>query len=77
MEIGFIGLGAVGAKLAGSLVRNGLSVTVLDLEPDRVQPFLKQGAKTAESAADVMRGCSVLTGNTLWGGVYYMWKVIS
>lgn len=31
MHIGFIGLGNVGAKLAGSLVRNGLQVTVRDL----------------------------------------------
>ena len=31
MRIGFIGLGNVGGKLAGSLVRNGHNVTVRDL----------------------------------------------
>ena len=31
-EIGFIGLGNVGGKLAGSLLRNGFPLTVRDLE---------------------------------------------
>ena len=29
MKIGFIGLGNVGGKLAGSLLRNGIDLTVL------------------------------------------------
>ena len=32
MKVGFIGLGNVGAKLAGSLVRNGFDVTVRDVD---------------------------------------------
>ena len=32
MKIGFIGLGNVGGKLAGSLLRNGFDVTVRDLD---------------------------------------------
>ena len=32
MKIGFIGLGNVGGKLAGSLLRNGFKITVLDLD---------------------------------------------
>ena len=32
MNIGFIGLGNVGGKLAGSLLRNGFDVTVRDLD---------------------------------------------
>ncbi|MDH5452447.1 MAG: NAD(P)-binding domain-containing protein, partial [Paracoccaceae bacterium] len=34
MKIGFIGLGNVGAKLAGSILRNGFDLTVRDLNPD-------------------------------------------
>ena len=30
MKVGFIGLGNVGGKLAGSLLRNNIDVTVLD-----------------------------------------------
>ena len=32
MKIGFIGLGNVGSKLAGSLLRNKFDLTVRDLE---------------------------------------------
>ena len=32
MKIGFIGLGNVGGKLAGSLLRNDFDVTVRDLD---------------------------------------------
>ena len=31
MKVGFIGLGNAGGKLAGSLLRNGFNLTVLDL----------------------------------------------
>ena len=32
MKIGFIGLGNVGGKLAGSLLRNKFNLTVIELE---------------------------------------------
>ena len=35
MKIGFIGLGNVGGKLAGSLLRNGYHLTVRDLDRKR------------------------------------------
>ena len=34
MKIGFIGLGNVGGKLAGSLLRNGFELHVRDLDQD-------------------------------------------
>ena len=36
MQVGFIGLGNVGCKLSGSLIRNGWEVLVLDLDADLV-----------------------------------------
>lgn len=36
MKIGFIGLGNVGGKLSGSLIRNGYDVAVHDLDADVV-----------------------------------------
>ena len=36
MRIGFIGLGNVGGKLSGSLIRNGHDVSALDLNADLV-----------------------------------------
>ena len=49
MKIGFIGLGNVGGKLAGSLLRNGFELTVRDLNQEFARPFLEKGAKWAES----------------------------
>ena len=49
MKIGFIGLGNVGGKLAGSLVRNGHDVVVRDLNPDLVAAFETLGARSAVS----------------------------
>ncbi|MEE8534819.1 MAG: NAD(P)-dependent oxidoreductase, partial [Kiloniellales bacterium] len=49
MKIGFIGLGNVGGKLAGSLARNGFDLTVRDLDPEAARPLLDQGAKWAET----------------------------
>ena len=49
MKIGFIGLGNVGGKLAGSLLRNGFDLTVRDLNEQTVRAFIKKGAKLGES----------------------------
>ncbi len=53
MRIGFIGLGNVGAKLAGSLLRNGVDLTVRDLDQAAAQPLLDAGAKWADSPAEM------------------------
>jgi len=49
MKIGFIGLGNVGGKLAGSLIRNGFDLTVRDIDQTAAKPLIKQGAHWAES----------------------------
>jgi 3-hydroxyisobutyrate dehydrogenase len=48
-KIGFIGLGNVGGKLAGSLLRNGIDLTVRDLQPGLVAEFVGRGAARAAS----------------------------
>jgi 3-hydroxyisobutyrate dehydrogenase len=48
-RIGFIGLGNVGGRLAGNLLRHGIELTVRDLDPARVAEFVAQGARSAES----------------------------
>ncbi|MAH87487.1 MAG: 3-hydroxyisobutyrate dehydrogenase [Kiloniella sp.] len=63
MKVGFIGLGNVGGKLCGSLLRNGFDLTVRDLDKDVAQPFLDKGAHWAESpkamaeAVDIVITC--------------------
>jgi len=44
MHVGFIGLGNVGGKLAGSVLRNGLQLTVFDIDKSSAAPFLEGGA---------------------------------
>ena len=60
MKIGFIGLGNVGGKLAGSLVRNGVDTVVRDLDRAAAQPFLDKGAAWADSPAAMARDCDIV-----------------
>ena len=60
MKVGFIGLGNVGGKLSGSLLRNGMDIMVHDLNQDLVGEFVALGAKRAEGPADLMRNCDAV-----------------
>ena len=40
MRIGFVGLGNLGSKLAGSLLRNGIDLVVRDLDEAVVRSFI-------------------------------------
>ena len=43
MKVGFIGLGNAGGKLAGSLLRNDVELTVRDLDKTTAKNLLKEG----------------------------------
>ena len=60
MKIGFIGLGNAGGKLAGSILRNGLDLTVRDLDRAAAQRFLDGGAKWADSPAAMAATCDLI-----------------
>jgi len=60
MKIGFIGLGNVGGKLSGSLLRNGIDLTVHDLNADLVDKMVSLGAHKGESPAQMMRDCDAV-----------------
>ncbi len=60
MEIGFIGLGNVGGKLAGSLLRNGAKLRVHDLDPALVEGFVARGAGAGGGPGDLMRDCDLV-----------------
>jgi len=53
MKIGFIGLGNVGGKLAGSLLRNKFKLTVRDLDKDHTKDFQNKGAVIANSPKEL------------------------
>ena len=60
MKIGFIGLGNVGGKLAGSLLRNKFDITVRDLEKNLTDDFKTKGAKIAFTAKDLAEQTDLL-----------------
>ncbi len=60
MKIGFIGLGNVGGKLAGSLLRGGADLRVHDLDATLVAAFVAEGAGDGENPAKMMRTCDVV-----------------
>ncbi len=60
MKVGFIGLGNVGAKLSGSLLRTGFDITVLDSDPEAVKSLVELGAKSADSSKAVAESCDVV-----------------
>jgi 3-hydroxyisobutyrate dehydrogenase len=53
MKIGFIGLGNVGGKLAGNLLRNKFDLIVRDLDKNLTNMFADMGAKVANSAKEL------------------------
>ena len=55
MKIGFIGLGNVGGKLAGSLLRNKFDLTVRDLDENLTKKFKILGAKVANSTKELSK----------------------
>ncbi len=57
MKTGFIGLGNVGGKLAGSLLRGGVPLMVHDLDADLVAAFTANGAEDGGDPARMMQDC--------------------
>ena len=60
MKIGFIGLGNVGGKLAGSILRNGAELVVRDLDDNLMQTFVDQGATAATSPKELAEMCDII-----------------
>ena len=53
MKVGFIGLGNVGGKLAGSLLKKKFDLTVRDLNQNLTKEFTNLGAKIASSPKEL------------------------
>ena len=60
MKVGFIGLGNVGGKLAGSLLRNKFDLTVRDLDKNLTKPFVEQGAKVAKTSKELAENVDLI-----------------
>jgi 3-hydroxyisobutyrate dehydrogenase len=60
VSVGFIGLGNAGGALAGTLLRNGVDLVVLDLDPARVADFVARGARGGTGPAALMSECDTV-----------------
>lgn len=60
MKVAFIGLGSAGGNLAGTLLRNGVDLTVGDLDAALVAGFTSRGAKAGGSPAEMMAAADIL-----------------
>jgi 3-hydroxyisobutyrate dehydrogenase-like beta-hydroxyacid dehydrogenase len=61
VNVGFIGLGQMGAAMAGSLLRAGHEVSVYNRTPGKAQELVDRGARRAADVADACRGGAVVT----------------
>ena len=60
MHVGFIGLGNVGGKLSGSLLRNGVKLLVHDLDKGLVNNLVSMGAADGKNPQKIMETCDVI-----------------
>ena len=60
MRIGFIGLGNVGGKLAGSLIRNNFKLNVFDLDKEIMNNFKSKGANTSKNPKELAEAVDVV-----------------
>lgn len=60
MQVGFIGVGAMGQPMARNLMRAGHRLVVHDREEARCGPLVAEGAAYASSPAEAARACEVL-----------------
>ncbi len=59
MDVGFIGLGNMGAAMARNLLKAGHRVTVYNRTRAKAEALVAEGARVAESVADACRApCS-------------------
>jgi 3-hydroxyisobutyrate dehydrogenase-like beta-hydroxyacid dehydrogenase len=61
MNVGFIGLGHMGAGMAANLLRAGHRLTVFNRTPAKAEALITQGATLATSIAEASRNGAVVT----------------
>jgi 3-hydroxyisobutyrate dehydrogenase-like beta-hydroxyacid dehydrogenase len=59
-KLGFIGIGAMGSRVAGRLLKNGFQVTVFDRDGAKANALVESGAIIAPSIADLASSADVV-----------------
>ncbi len=60
MDVAFLGLGAMGARMAARLLAGGHALTVWNRSPAATVPLAQAGARIAATPADAARGAAVV-----------------
>jgi 3-hydroxyisobutyrate dehydrogenase len=64
MRVAFLGLGKMGAGMAGRLIAAGHSLAVYNRTPARAAPFARLGARIADTAAGAAHKADIIIGMT-------------
>src|ERR671910_169578 len=59
-RVGFIGLGAMGAPMAKSIVSTGFDLSAFDVRPENADPLVELGARRAGSPREAAEGAEAL-----------------
>jgi len=59
-KLGFIGIGAMGLRIAGRLLQQGFPLTAFDRNPDKTNPLIESGGTVARSIAELASGADVV-----------------
>jgi len=59
-KIGFIGLGAMGSRMAMNLINDGFEVTVYDIRTEATKLLLSKGAKTAKNPREASENSDIV-----------------
>lgn len=60
MKVGFIGLGIMGSRMAGNLLKNGLELVLFNRTKEKAEPLIAKGASFLETAAKVAESVPVI-----------------
>ena len=62
-KVGFLGLGAMGSRMAANILKAGHTVTVWNRSPEAAEALVASGARRASSPKEAAEGCwSVIPG---------------
>jgi 3-hydroxyisobutyrate dehydrogenase-like beta-hydroxyacid dehydrogenase len=60
MQVGFIGLGHLGSKLARGIVDGGFDTVLYDVNPEAMRPFTDANVTLASSIGEVAKGSDII-----------------
>lgn len=60
MQVGFIGLGFLGTKIARGIVEGGFDTVVYDVNPEALESFTERNVTIASSIAEVAKGSEIV-----------------